>query len=217
MTPALIDAVICETFDEVLAQASFEKISSRKYVRNRIRDVREVVEIHSTTVTLILTWGFSFDFVPHIAGRYTESVRWHRTSKSTYHDIWYSGRGDTIARPYPPGAEVWLNRGEARVREDLQGTKLLLLPKALVQLNAPRNLLSFRHIFEAEEEKAGKAFFNYYQLALAYAFFLARIGDAEKARKYMSAWLIRSNHREETQQRLCELFERTAARPITVQ
>jgi hypothetical protein len=216
VTPSTIDAVLAQIFDEEMRQAKFEKVGPRKYVRSRIHAVREVIELRSSTVTMILCWGFSFDFVPHIAGRQTESVRWHRTPKSAFRDLWYSSI-DNAVRPVPPGAEMYLNAGESRLRDDALQTRAVVLPKAIAHLSAPQYLLSFRSLFEVEEQKKESAFFNYYQLALAYAFFLAKIRDAERARKYMSKWLTLSHHREETQQKLSELFERIATAPINVQ
>jgi hypothetical protein len=52
------------------------------------------------------------------------------------------------------------------------------------------------------------------QIALAYAFDLAKIGTEGNARAYMAEWLKRSHRRPETNQRLRELFEDAVRRPL---
>jgi uncharacterized protein HemY len=66
--------------------------------------------------------------------------------------------------------------------------------------------------FEARE----KYFYNIPQLGLAYAFYLAKIGDEVEARRYMSDWLKRSHRREETQETLARLFEEAVTSPLTI-
>jgi hypothetical protein len=90
-----------------------------------------------------------------------------------------------------------------------------LLPKAFAKLDSVRNLHDVRDLFESEARET--YFFNFPQIVLAYAFYLAKTGNEVGARHYMSEWLKRSNHREETQKTLARLFEEAAASPFTVQ
>jgi hypothetical protein len=214
-SPPLVDLVVGDTFDLPAAQAGFAKISARRYVRQRFTGVRDVVELRSDRATLILVWGFSFDFVPHIAGRFTETVRWHRTNKSATPDLRYSGLGRFCSGPREPGATIQLWQGESRLRQEAELSKFRLLPRALATLDSIRNLHGFRQLFEFEARE--KHFFNFPQVVLGYAFYLAKIGDEGEARRYMSEWLQRSNHREATQKTLARLFEEAAASPLTLQ
>lgn len=211
----LVDLVVATTFDLPMTQAGFAKISARRYIRKRFIEARDVVELRSNRGTLILVWGFSFDFVPHIAGRFSETVRWHRTDKSANPDLRYSGLGRLCSGPRELGASIQLWQGESRLRQEAELSKAQLLPRALAKLDSVRDLLNCRHLFEIEARE--KYFFNFPQMVLAYAFYLAKIGDEVEARRYMSEWLQRSNHREETQKTLAQLFEEAAASPLTVQ
>ncbi len=69
-----------------------------------------------------------------------------------------------------------------------------------------------RHLFEFEARE--KYFFNFRQVVLAYAFYLAKMGDEVEARRYMSEWLKLSNQREETKKTMARLFEEAAASPL---
>jgi len=219
VTTSLVNSILEEIFQKPLTDCRFEKVDPRKYVRRRIGGVHDVVLFHSSTADIVLTWGFSFDFIPHISGRYTESVKWHRTAKSAIRDLAYSGLNRSLVKSSDPepGARMWTSHGEERFREDALKCRDLLLPKALQQMSAPKDIRSFRGLFEAQEEEFGKAFSNYYHFALAYSFYFAKIGETTKARAYMSEWLKRSHHREETQRKISELFEAVAAKPLTLQ
>jgi len=214
-SPPLVDLVVANSFDLPLTEAGFAKASARKYVRKRFIGARDVVKLHSDRGSLILVWGFSFDFVPHIAGRFTETVRWHRTDKSASTDLGYSGLGRFCSGPREPGATIELWRGESRLRQEAEFAKDQLLPRALAKLDSVRSLRDFRCLFEFEARE--KYFYNLPQVGLAYAFYLAKIGDEVEARRYMSEWLKRSHHREETQKTLARPFEEAAASPLTVQ
>jgi hypothetical protein len=183
-SPRLVDLVVADTFDPPVTQAGFAKISARKYVRKRFIGTRDVIELHSDRGSLILIWGFSFDFVPHIAGRFTETVRWHRTDKSTNPDLRYSGLGKLCSGPREQGAAIQLWRGESQLRQEAQLSKDRLLPKAFAKLDSVRNLHDVRDLFESEARET--YFFNFPQIVLAYAFYLAKTGNEVGARHYMS-------------------------------
>ncbi len=214
-SPKLVDSVVAEIFDERLVRAAFAKVGARRYVRERIPSVRDVIEFRSNAVSLLLVWGFSFDFVPHISGRHSETVRWHRTIKSANPDLRYSGLGMLCSGPRVPGAEMIFSQGEAQFRQEAELCKKTLLNQALATLSSVSKLHDFRPLFEAETRE--ELFFNSPQVSLAYAFYLANIGDEVQARRYMSKWLQRSPYRKETQRRLLQLFEEAAASPLVVQ
>ena len=208
----LVDSVVADTFDRPMTQARFAKVGNRKYVRKRFIGARDTVLLHSDRTSLILVWGFSFDFVPHISGRFTETVRWHRTDKSANPDLRYSGLGRLCSGPREPGATIQVWRGESRLRQEAELSKAQLLPKAIAKLDSVRSIRDLRHLFEFEARE--KYFFNHRQVVLAYAFYLAKMGDEVEARLYMSEWLKLSNQREETQRTLARLFEEAAASPL---
>jgi len=172
-----------------------------------------VIEFHSDRLSLVFVWGFSLNFVPHIAGRDTETVAWHRTPNSANPDLRYSGLGRFCSGPTQPGATIPTHTTESSVRDGAELTRNLLLPKALAKLDSVRRLRDLGALFQ-EEERSTSHFFNFPQLALAYTFYLAKIGD-QRARQYMSEWLENSGHmREETLQRITKLFEEAVNTPF---
>ena len=71
-------------------------------------------------------------------------------------------------------------------------------------------------LFLLKEQKPlwGWDIFNTPQVALAYAFYLAKMGREIQARSYMSECLKRSHWRPETNGRLTELFEQATQTPL---
>jgi hypothetical protein len=103
------------------------------------------------------------------------------------------------------------------MREQAGLSRRLLLPRVLEELDSMQHLNDFRKLFEIEERRAGNNFFIFPQVTLAYAFYLAKIGDEHKARNFMSAWLEHSSLREETEQKLAALFEEAVTSPLITQ
>lgn len=91
--------------------------------------------------------------------------------------------------PSPENWEQQSSFGGANPDHDKKRScqKAQLLPKALAKLDSVRNLGDLRHLFELEGRE--KYFFNFRQVVLAYAFYLAKIGDEVEAQRYMSEWL----------------------------
>ena len=65
-SPALIDTVVAETFDNCLSDAGFQKIRPRYYVRTRFREMNDVIKFYRSYLDLNFVWGVSLNFVPHI-------------------------------------------------------------------------------------------------------------------------------------------------------
>src|SRR6185437_9749963 len=87
--PALIDQVLADSFDAPLTRVGFKKVRPRFYVRTRLPEMNDVIEFHRDRLDLVLIWGPSLNFVPHITAG-VENVRWHRTPKSAHIDLRYS-------------------------------------------------------------------------------------------------------------------------------
>jgi hypothetical protein len=213
-SPCDVDAVIHDIFHVPLTEAGFQKPTRLKYVRSRFEEMRDVIEFRSDRGSLIFVWGFSLNFVPHIAGRNTETVAWHRTPNSANADLRYSGLGRFCSGPIEPGATISIYATEPSVRDGAELTRQFMLPKALAKLDSVRQLRNIEALFEEEERNASSHFFNFPQLALAYAFYLAKVGD-QRARQYMSEWLEHSmDRREETLDRITKLFEEAVNTPF---
>ena len=214
--PAVVDKIVGEVFDSTLEGLGFQKASPRKYVRVRIAHTHDVVELLSQTTQLVLIWGLSLNFVPHISGRLTETVQWHRTPRSANPDLRYSEIEDM--RNYRPQYAISTMQGGQAMREAALAARSVLLPRAVQLFDSVRSLLSIDDLFVREEKSPRWGnIFSTWQVALAYAFYLARIGRESKARAYMSEWLKRSHCRTETNNRLSILFEEATRLPLLVQ
>lgn len=212
--PAVVNKIVGEVFDSALKSRGFQKASPRKYVRPRIAHTHDVVELHSDVTRLLLIWGLSLNFVPHISGRSTETVQWHRTPRSAIPDLRYSEIEDM--RHFHPQYAISTINGPRITREQALVAHSVLLPRAFQFFDSVMNLSSIGELFVRQEQnpKWGNIFTTP-QVALAYAFYLAKTGREAKARAYMSEWLRRSSHRrEETNTRLSLLFEEAVRLPL---
>jgi hypothetical protein len=213
-SPQIVDRIIAEVFDSPLRSVGFEGSSARKYVRARIPQTYDVIEFYSRKIDLLLVWGLSLNFVPHIEGRSTETVSWHRTARSARTDLRYSEIEDT--HDSRTRYAISTLHGPEKMRQAALQARAALLPRALQFFNSVPNLLAIEALFLGEERrpKWGDIFATP-QVALAYAFYLARVGKKKEARSSMLEWLKRSDHhRPETNDRLSALFEEAISAPL---
>jgi hypothetical protein len=214
-SPKLIDGVVEEVFDRPLAEAGFQKVRDRLYVRSRIREMNDVIEFSRDRLNLNFAWGLSLNFVPHITNG-VENVRWHRTPKSANPDLRYSGFG----RAPEPGWSIRATSGEDELRRSAILTRSEMLPKALKFFQSVKRFHDLESVFQEHERpnEFGWTFDMFAQVSLAYAFYLAKSGQEQKARRYMSDWLARNSraYREETIARVSELFEEAASSPYVL-
>lgn len=91
-----------------------------------------------------------------------------------------------------------------------------MIPRALKGLDSVPDLLAIERLFVDEEQHPQRGdLYNTVQLALAYAFYLAKIGKEGNAGAGMAEWLKRSHRRPETNQRLRELFGDAVRQPLS--
>ena len=214
--PKLIDAILAEVFDRPLADASFKKVRERVYVRSRVRDINDVVEFWRDRLNLNFLWGLSLNFVPHITGG-VENVRWHRTPKSAYRDLSYSGFGRTPQL----GWFVRATLGEEELRRSALLTRSEMLPRAMRFFESITEFHDLEAIFQDQQipNEYGLTLDTKTQVSLAYSFYLARSGQEQKARQYMSRWFARNSaaYRGETAEKISELFEDAVRSPYIFQ
>jgi hypothetical protein len=215
-SPKLIDAVVAEVFDWPLSEVGFQKIRDRLYVRSRVHEINDVIEFWRDKLNLNFLWGLSLNFVPHITNG-VENVRWHRTPKSAYKDLSYSGFG----RVPELGWSIKATSGEDELRRSALLTRSEMLPKALKFFESVKKFHDLESVFRKFEQpnEFGWTFDTLNQVSLAYSFYLAKSGQEQKARQYMSKWLAHHSnaHREETILRISELFEEAARAPFVLQ
>ena len=211
-SPRRIDEIISEVFDPVLGLCGFHRSMPRKYARKRIEHTHDVIALLSQKINLRMIWGVSLDFVPHIAGRATETVQWHRTARSASPDLRYS-ESENANQP-SRRFDVSTIYGEERMRNQARLAQEELLPRALRFFDSVPDLFAVETLFvHSEQHPQWGDFHNTPQIALAYAFYLAKMDKEESARTHMAEWLKRSHRRPETNQRLRELFEEAVRGP----
>ncbi len=176
----------------------------------------DVIEIRRDKLELKFLWGLSLNFVPHITDD-VENVRWHRTTKSAHLDLSYSGFG----RKPQLGWMILASRGEEELRQTASVTLSEMLPKALKFFESVKEFRHLDAVFQEQQipNEFGWTFDMYTQVSLAYAFYLAKRGQEQVARNYMSSWIIRNgpSFREETIVRVSELFEEATLTPFVRQ
>jgi|SRR6266850_1424840 len=213
--PRIVHKLIEEIFDDFLLKDGFEKVKPLKYVRSRLKEMHDVIKFKGEHVGLLFTWGLSLRFVPHITMGVGE-IRWHRTPKSAKMDLIYSGfhrDGNDL------GFRIRTTHGKDGLRNDAVTTRVHLLPKALQFFNTVKYFSDLEALFQHEgfHNEWGWKLSNHPQVALAYAFYLAKNGQEQKARRYMSDWLQQNDEREETLKRMAELFEQAVNSPFRLQ
>jgi hypothetical protein len=214
-SPKTVQRVIEEIFDDSLLKSGFEKVKPLQYVRSRLSELHDVIKFKGEYTGLLFTWGLSLRFVPHITMGVGD-IRWHRTPKSAKMDLIYSGfhrDGNDL------GFRICTTRGKDAMRGDAEATRAHLLPKAFQFFSSVRNLSDLRVLFqqiELHHEWEWKLS-NLPQVALAYAFYLAKSGQEQTARRYMSDWLKQNNEREETLRQIAALFEQAVNSPFRMQ
>jgi hypothetical protein len=215
-SPALIDTVVAETFDNCLSDAGFQKIRPRYYVRTRFREMNDVIKFYRNHLDLNFVWGVSLNFVPHITTG-VEDVRWHRTPKSAVTDLGRSGFGKNPET----GWSIRTTQGEEKLRRSAELTRTEMLPKALTYFDSLRGFHDLSSKFEeaARPNDWGWTLEMHYQVHLAYAFYLAKAGREKEGRQMMSAWLSHNfnSFRQETLERVSQLFDEAIESPFTLQ
>jgi len=207
---------LAEVFDGPLTDAGFKKVRDRFYVRSRIHQVSDFVEFWRDKLDLNFLWGLSLNFVPHITSG-VENVRWHRTPKSAHRDLSYSGFG----RKPQLGWSIRATQGEEELRRSALLTRSEMLPKAMKFFESVKKFHDLESVFQNQQipNEYGFTFDMHTQVSLAYSFYLAKSGQEQKARQYMSRWLARNSvaYREETVARISELFEEAVCSPYVLQ
>jgi hypothetical protein len=95
-----------------------------------------------------------------------------------------------------------------------------MLPKALKFFESVKRFhdLKFAFLEHKRPNESGWTFGMFTQVSLAYAFYLAKSGQEQKARRYISDWMARNStaYREETIARVSDLFEDAARSPYVL-
>jgi hypothetical protein len=215
ITLTRLEELIGQYVEPPLLSAGFEKSARRHYVRCMKPLIRDVVSLRGDPLSLLFTYGLSFDFAPHISGIHTtQQVRWHRSNKTAQIDL-MPGLESTTRGWNPNPRTIWGMRGEEHAVRDAQRIRDEIIPSVLVFFSSVNSIHDLQGLFDRKLEELGDFFFNYYQLSLSYAFFLAKVGREKCARKFMSEWLLKNKHWDaDTLAQLTRLFELATDEPV---
>ncbi|QET01768.1 hypothetical protein FOB72_06720 [Cupriavidus pauculus] len=174
--------VIYPVVDAALNPRGFEAVSPLKWVRFDGSPIRQIFAFPAWKGGVIAPrWGLSIDFVPHVSG---SSVRWHRTNKSAIFDLAVDARDRDL--------DISVIRGERFVAEKSSTVVEASIARAdefWRPVNSVEDVVGAFEWLRSHLANGGLGFYNYTQHPIALAFVLARIGDADGARRELDRFL----------------------------
>ncbi|MBT8454907.1 MAG: hypothetical protein HKO95_01295 [Rhodobacteraceae bacterium] len=195
-------------FDEVFLPMGFERFSRMEWVETASSDVgarRMFALMAFKGGKVIPAWGYSFDYVPHVAG---DTVHWHRTPKSAIFDLWQEapyGKMDLSLLMGLPALEAELPRTVKQAKA------------AATSFWKPRPALAdlpglFQNVEAARAKAKQFGFDMLVQPRLAWAFTLARTGERARADDMLADWMEKRKLADPTRQRLEALLRATGSK-----
>jgi hypothetical protein len=187
---ARLDAIFATVFGGPLLNLEFEAVTPRKWVRSSKPAIRELFLIQTLKgASYSATWGFSLDYVPHLAG---DKVAWHRTPKSALLDLRYDPIDylDPSTQPY----DEWFIRslhGEERAAADARRVCARAIPLATAFFDPVQHVDDLRRSFKAQIDRPAVrfGFHNHIQQPLAYLFTLAKLGHRDEAEALLERYV----------------------------
>ena len=181
ITAKEMDELIQTFFGNELEANGFNKVNTRRWVRSRIQEIRDVFEFVSIGHSLNPRWGFSLDFCPDVKG---DSLKWHRTEKSARMDVVH----DPIDYVFAPSDEfdAWLlpkTQSKQETVINAQDVAGRALPQALMWFAQVNSLQELEIVLNNKRsEKARRfGFNNYTQQPLSLVLVQARLGNVKNA------------------------------------
>ena len=209
LLPATVfNEALRSAFADELLPLGFEHVKPLKWVRSTKPAIREVVELYSLkSASVAPRWGFSLDFVPHVAaGR----VRWHRTVKSSMLDLVWDPL-DFV------GLDGW-TQSRFVVPDEFPRLTQLFATKvcraALVDLAKARAVSDLPSLYQEWAARPAVRFKmqNYHQAALGEAFVRQRLG-LPGALACLEQGAARFDCDDDTKQQLIALLHAGAQQP----
>lgn len=151
-------------------------------------------------------WGYSFDFVPHLAAG---KMQWHRTEKSAIFDAFIDGQSAELNLSY-----MW---GEQGLLEGMMPRLASAVRQAQDFWQLGGQAISVYDQVVALSDRPGAGLYT--QLPVAAAFCHALSGREEDARRAMTVYIDRREPREDTVPKLWAALEgalESGLRPQTV-
>jgi hypothetical protein len=193
-----IHQIVAPIVESLLDPAGFQVQKPLQWLRSEDAPIRQIFSLKQWKGgALAPAWGLSLDFVPHISGG---SVNWHRTVKSARMDLTYD--------PREPALDMSYIRGADQVAQKSTDVLRAAVSQAHRFWSSARSISELPQAFECVKRHlstSGLGFYNYTQHPVAYAFVLARTGNANAAREELDRFLS-SCRSEVTRERLRELL-----------
>ena len=129
-----VDKIVTDVVSPPLTSCGFERIDRRKWVRSKKPQIREMISLGTMKgLRLSACWGFSVDFVPHVAaGR----IRWHRTPRTARFDLVYD------PYDYKSAEQLTISRFPPSLTKAREAAKALMENAAQVHDNCVHKLTS---------------------------------------------------------------------------
>jgi hypothetical protein len=194
MPSAHFNEVLSRVFARRLEPLGFEPCKGTRWVSSHQAPIRRIFALSGLKgLSTAPLWGFSFDFVPHLAAG--DEIRWHRTAKSAWFDLSY----DPI--DYTREPRSWsLSRFDPI--DTLEARAQVLAIRSVESATSfwarIRTMEDVPRAFEEWRDRpfVRFGFANYGHAWLAYAFVLARLGRRGEALEWLERYLERDIREE---------------------
>jgi hypothetical protein len=183
---AEMDVLAREVFGGPLAELAFEEVASRKWVRSAKAPIREIVQLgRGRGGMLVPKWGYSIDFVPHVA---SGKVRWHRTAKGAVFDLCYDPWDYELIKLTDRRWVIPAMLGLAESRAAATKVQAEVMAESARFFDSVQTIADLPAAFEAKRQRPYLRFglLNYVQEPLAYAFTLAALGRLTDASEWLA-------------------------------
>jgi hypothetical protein len=213
LSAADFHTLLVRAFDLRLEPLGFQSIVALKWVRGDGGPIRQVIELSALKgLGRSPRWGVSLQYVPHIAGN---KLSWHRSARGARIDLGYDPLD--YYNPLDMTAVDWrISPFADDVAQRAALVAGLVVERAMPWLDAAADPEQLVAAFKREEVRQAVRFNfdNYVQYRLAFAFTLARLGQAEIAGAEFDRWVARNRPSDELRGKLNGLLASTGSRDI---
>lgn len=206
LTSAQLERITEKHLEPKILELGFQKVRPRVFARQRRPEFIDVIALSAPFIhDRNLRAGFSLSFAPHVASRYTETVAWHRTLKSSRIDL---------PIPTAEGESLRINGfGPQEVAAEHARRVANALPSIESKLQQYGRVTDLLALFRWHEtnKMGGFSIENRPWILMGYAFYHLRYGNEKRGEQMLSRVIKQSDFREETVARLLQICKETIA------
>jgi hypothetical protein len=174
------DSIVDDHMRDYLESVGLSRIAPRRWIDGTVPPARRLFEFQLLKgAGLKACWGFSLDFVPHIAGG---RVTWHRSDKAAKLDVIVD------PRMLPQPSFLW---GANKLKEDLAAMAPAAVAAAKRDWQRGTTYEGMLQIIRDIRDQHTNCFdyHNYTQLPLAFAYLAAKVGEPEAAKQELDQYI----------------------------